>query len=324
MAAVPGVSYQILNNLNFVTLYYVDAPTFQILGQLKIVATGVAGVCLLGRHLTRGKWLALFLLTLGAATSQLQPNCAAPGEHAVTPFVSRIMGYVSAVTCVFLSASMGVFTERFMKGNPASINFQNLQLYFFGIFANLVALLYRNEIGPFASTSLLHGFNFWAAVTAVTNGSCGLAVSFLLRYADSIAKTYSTSLAIPCTSIAAYVFLDQRVTAPNVLGSGVMLISLAYFYFGTDFFPPDAPSSVSSSESSSNLADVSSSSSSSSKQQQQNGVALMPASSSSPSLSTGGGGSGAAPSSSQHLTAVTVVSSSSSSSSESEMSSNRE
>ena len=27
-AAVPGVAYQVLNNLNFVTLYYVDAPTF--------------------------------------------------------------------------------------------------------------------------------------------------------------------------------------------------------------------------------------------------------------------------------------------------------
>ena len=42
-AAVPGVAYQVLNNLNFVTLYYVDAPTFQILGNLKIVATGLAG-----------------------------------------------------------------------------------------------------------------------------------------------------------------------------------------------------------------------------------------------------------------------------------------
>ena len=42
-AAVPGVAYQVLNNLNFVTLYFLDAPTFQILGNLKIVATGVAG-----------------------------------------------------------------------------------------------------------------------------------------------------------------------------------------------------------------------------------------------------------------------------------------
>ena len=100
-----------------------------------------------------------------------------------------------------------------------------------------MALLYRQEIGPAAETSLLHGFNFWAVVTVITNGSCGLAVSFLLRYADSIAKTYSTSLAIPCTSLAAYLFLNQPITGPNLCGSGVMLISLAYFYFGDQMFP---------------------------------------------------------------------------------------
>lgn len=265
MAAVPGFAYQILNNLNFVTLYYVDAPTFQILGNLKIVATGLAGVCLLGRHLSRGKWLALILLTLGAATSQIQSSCEA--VEAPSAGFARFMGYISAVICVFLSASMGVFTEMYMKGNPASIHFQNMQLYFFGITANVLALLYRKEIGPQATTSLLHGFNFWAVVTVITNGSCGLAVSFLLRYADSIAKTYSTSLAIPCTSLAAYFFLQQPITPPNVLGSGVMLISLAYFYFGDQLFPQLTPLSkpssppVDPSSTSSNGCSLSSSSS---------------------------------------------------------------
>lgn len=221
MAAVPGVAYQLLNNLNFVTLYYVDAPTFQILGNLKIVATGLAGVCLLNRHLTRAKWLALLLLTLGAATSQLKCDLQLSG---------RFFGYLSAIACVFLSATMGVFTEMYMKGNRASIHFQNLQLYAFGVAANALALLWRDEIGPRADTPLLHGFNFWAGVTVVTNGSCGLAVAFLLRYADSIAKTYASALAIPCTSIASYLVLGSPIGISNVLGSAIMVISLAYFY----------------------------------------------------------------------------------------------
>lgn len=41
--SVPGIGYQFLNNLIFVVLYYVDAPSFQVLSQLKIVATGLAG-----------------------------------------------------------------------------------------------------------------------------------------------------------------------------------------------------------------------------------------------------------------------------------------
>lgn len=242
MAAVPGVAYQILNNLNFVTLRYIDPPTFQILGNTKIVATGLASVLLLKRHLSRGKWLALILLTLGAATTQIpQPS---PGECEPTHwFQGRVLGYMSALVCVFLSATLGVFTELYMKGNVASIHFQNIQLYAFGIAANVAALIYRGEIGPAAETSLLEGFNFWASVTVITNGGCGLAVAFLLKFADSIAKTYASALAIPCTSIAAYVCLGNPITVPTLLGSCVMVISLVYFYRGDHIFSTVSSSS---------------------------------------------------------------------------------
>ena len=238
-AAVPGVAYQVLNNLNFVTLYYVDAPTFQILGNLKIVATGLAGRYLLKRKLDTGRWLALVLLTLGAASSQVAPDCAGDGA----PFLrlgDRAYGYASAVACVGLSATMGVFTEAFMKGTRSSIHFQNMQLYAFGIAANLAALSYRGEVGAGASP-LFAGFNVWGSVATVANGCCGLAVSFMLRYADSIAKTYASALTIPATAAASYACFGTPVGAASALGSGVMLASLAFFYGGADLFaPPDA------------------------------------------------------------------------------------
>ena len=301
-AAVPGVAYQVLNNLNFVTLYYVDAPTFQILGNLKIVATGLAGRYLLKRKLDTGRWLALVLLTLGAASSQVAPDCAGDGA-AFLRLGDRAYGYASAVACVGLSATiraakesdipnfkgsdlgrfplvsadfwtsdhlserarsvdafpgtrargtlalnhpcaaqatMGVFTEAFMKGTRSSIHFQNMQLYAFGIAANLAALLYRGEVGAGASP-LFAGFNVWGSVATVANGCCGLAVSFMLRYADSIAKTYASALTIPATAAASYACFGTPVGAASALGSGVMLASLAFFYGGADLFaPPDA------------------------------------------------------------------------------------
>ena len=54
------------------------------------------------------------------------------------PFPAQV-GYVSSLLCVGLSATMGVYTEAFMKGNVASIHFQNAQLYVFGIIANAAA-----------------------------------------------------------------------------------------------------------------------------------------------------------------------------------------
>ncbi|KAH8044921.1 pyrimidine nucleotide-sugar transmembrane transporter [Aureococcus anophagefferens] len=203
-AAVPGVAYQVLNNLNFVTLYYVDAPTFQILGNLKIVA----------------------------------PDCAGDGA-AFLRLGDRAYGYASAVACVGLSATMGVFTEAFMKGTRSSIHFQNMQLYAFGIAANLAAPLpRRGRRGP---SPLFAGFNVWGSVATVANGCCGLAVSFMLRYADSIAKTYASALTIPATAAASYARFGTPVGAASALGSGVMLASLAFFYGGADLFaPPDA------------------------------------------------------------------------------------
>lgn len=233
-AAVPGVAYQVLNNLNFVTLYYLDAPTFQILGNLKIVATGVAGTALLGRRLDSGRWLALALLTLGCAVSQL------PAGEASSFTDGEVLGYASALVCVGLSATMGVYTEAFMKGNRASIHFQNVQLYVFGILANAGALVYRTELGPSARTPLLHGFNKWAFVVVAANGSCGLAVSFLLRYADSIAKTYATALCIPATHVASYLAFGTPIGAPAFLGTPVMLVSMAYYYGGPALFADPA------------------------------------------------------------------------------------
>ena len=58
----------------------------------------------------------------------------------------------------------------------------------------------------------------------------------MLRYADSIAKTYATALSIPATSLASYICFGSPIGAANVLGSGVMVISLVYYYAGAQLF----------------------------------------------------------------------------------------
>lgn len=68
---VPSVIYWLHNNVQFLTLQYVDAPTYQILGNLKIVTTGLLFYLWLRRRLTPLQWMALVLLMIGAATSQV-------------------------------------------------------------------------------------------------------------------------------------------------------------------------------------------------------------------------------------------------------------
>lgn len=71
---VPSIIYWLHNNVQFMTLKYVDAPTYQILGNLKIVTTGLLFWVWLRRKLTPLQWMALVLLMIGAATSQVLPH----------------------------------------------------------------------------------------------------------------------------------------------------------------------------------------------------------------------------------------------------------
>lgn len=242
MAGVPGVGYQILNNLQFVTLYFLDMPTYQILANLKIIATGLAGHWMLNRKLAQGQWLGLALLGFGAAVTQLGHIC--DGEDST---VVDIRGYMSAMVCVCLSAIIGVFTEKFMKSEQCSIHWQNFQLYIWGVFSNIIVLIWSSTMtmtatpkedtaAPTSPGLSMEGFNFAAWCAVVSLSLTGLAVSFLLRFADSIVKTYATVLSAPFSAIVAYAVLGSHIGVEHIVGLGVMVVSFAYYYGGASLF----------------------------------------------------------------------------------------
>ncbi|EEH22235.2 hypothetical protein PABG_04446 [Paracoccidioides brasiliensis Pb03] len=63
--AVPAALYTLSNSLTYVGLSNLEAATFQVTYQLKLVITAVFGAMLLRRSLSLGKWLALLLLLAG-------------------------------------------------------------------------------------------------------------------------------------------------------------------------------------------------------------------------------------------------------------------
>ncbi|KAK5119691.1 hypothetical protein LTR85_007267 [Meristemomyces frigidus] len=69
--AIPAMLYTLQNTLQYVGLSNLDASTFQVTYQLKILTTAVFSVMLLGRTLGLRKWLSLLLLTVGVAIVQI-------------------------------------------------------------------------------------------------------------------------------------------------------------------------------------------------------------------------------------------------------------
>lgn len=69
--AIPAMLFTLQNILHYIGISNLDAATFQVTDQLKILTTAIFSVILLGRSLNGKKWLSLVLLMVGVAIVQI-------------------------------------------------------------------------------------------------------------------------------------------------------------------------------------------------------------------------------------------------------------
>ena len=69
---IPAGLFNLQNNLSFVALTHLDAATFQVLSQFKLLTTAIMSVLLLNNvKLNKLKWLSLVLLIFGVSLIQV-------------------------------------------------------------------------------------------------------------------------------------------------------------------------------------------------------------------------------------------------------------
>ena len=154
---VPSGLYCLQNNLLFIALTNLDAATYQVTYQLKILTTALFSVLLLKKHINRIQWLALLILTIGVALVQV-PSVAPEDEKETIPVngtktshdsndidhEKQMIGLVAVLCACFSSGFAGVFFEMLVKtGAQPSVVIRNLQLGMFSlIFATSTVIMY--------------------------------------------------------------------------------------------------------------------------------------------------------------------------------------
>ncbi|KAK9494865.1 nucleotide-sugar transporter-domain-containing protein [Lipomyces doorenjongii] len=257
--AIPACLYTVQNSLQYVAVSNLDAATFQVTYQLKIITTAIFSVTMLHRSLSPLKWMSLLMLTLGIALVQLphdvisivassfnltlrltggsddesetgkEEHHSLEGEDAM----NRTLGLVAVLIACILSGLAGVYFEKVLKGTNASLWVRNVQLSFFSIFPALFIGVLWKDGASIAEKGFFFGYNpvVWTAIGFQAGG--GIVVALCVNFADNIAKNFATSISILISFIASVYFFDFVVTANFVLGAILVLIA-TYLYSKPD------------------------------------------------------------------------------------------
>ncbi|XP_056460696.1 solute carrier family 35 member A3a [Gadus chalcogrammus] len=228
--AVPSGIYTLQNNLLYVALSNLDAATYQVTYQLKILTTALFSVSMLGRRLGVYQWLSLLILMAGVALVQWPSETTGAKETEAPATGTQFVGVAAVLVACCSSGFAGVYFEKILKESKQSVWVRNIQLGLFGLVFGLFGMLaYDGE--RVSESGMFQGYNgiTWTVVALQALG--GLVIAAVIKYADNILKGFATSLSIILSTLISY-FLLQDFDPTSVFFMGALLVIAATFLYG--------------------------------------------------------------------------------------------
>lgn len=242
---VPSLVYIVQNNLLYVSASHLDAATYQVTYQLKILTTAMFAVVILRRRLFNTQWGALVLLVMGIILVQLAQtdggsdsgNTGDPtaettiSSTAAMPTQNRMLGLWAALGACFLSGFAGIYFEKILKGAEISVWMRNVQLSLLSIPFGLITC-FVNDASRIYNMGFFHGYDVFVWYLVLLQAGGGLIVAVVVKYADNILKGFATSLAIIISCIASIYIFNFNLTLQ--FSAGAMLVIASIFLYGYD------------------------------------------------------------------------------------------
>jgi len=226
--SIPALLYLFQNNMQYVAVSYLDAATYAILYQLKILTAAMMSVVILRKSLSGMQWIALMVLTVGASVvvvSQMTTNSSSTSSRQG----SIVPGVVAVLLACLASGLAGVYFEKLLKGSTVSLWARNLQLALYSLVVGFGGL-YQSSGIELLGPDFFKGYTTVVLAAVVNNALGGLLIAVVIKHADTIMKNFSTTLSIIVTTLASVLLFGSRVNCTSALGTA--LVIYAVFLYG--------------------------------------------------------------------------------------------
>lgn len=261
--SVPGLMYFINNNLSVYCTKFMDATSYTVLTNFKIISTGILYYLIMGRVLSKQKWFSLVLLFCGGViyvygTVEEEKDSQSTTHESNEMFISIFGNYciyalvlykrtkinvffffsfmwLKGVLLVFiyvtLSGLSGVITEFiYKKSLNESIHLQNLYLYFYGFCFNLLGFLLEKDTGiEFSLDSMFANYNIYTWLLVISQAYYGLSISFIMKYSNNITKLFAVSCSLLVNVLMCVWLFDLNVNI-YFYWTFIIIISALYLY----------------------------------------------------------------------------------------------
>ncbi|KAH7511154.1 CMP-sialic acid transporter 2 [Ziziphus jujuba] len=228
LLAVPAFLYAVNNYLKFTMQLYFSPATVKMLSNLKVLVIAVLLKIIMRRRFSIIQWEALALLLIGVSVNQLQ---SLPQGTTALDLPLAAIAYLYTLIFITVPSLASVFNEYALKSQfETSIYLQNLFLYGYGAIFNLLAIFGMAIFKGPSGLDILQGHSKATLLLVCNNAAQGILSSFFFKYADTILKKYSSTVATIFTGIGSALLFGHTLTMNFIIGISIVFISMHQFF----------------------------------------------------------------------------------------------
>ncbi|KAK3268636.1 hypothetical protein CYMTET_22866 [Cymbomonas tetramitiformis] len=228
---VPALLYAINNYLKFAMQLHFKPATVKMLGNLKVLTIALLLKVIMERRFSTIQWEALVLLILGITVNQLA--CASHADTLTEQPSISVTAWIYTLMSVTIPSAASVYNEMALKRNfETSVHLQNFFTYFYGAIFNMFGLLmvWMLSEGESGLKLITGGHNTVTMLLVVNNAAQGIVSSFFFKFADTILKKYSSTVATIFTGLMSAALFGHELTVNFGIGVTIVFISMHLFF----------------------------------------------------------------------------------------------